>query len=421
VRKLIGGGTQAEVSIVRATTQLDEPSTGATRAARSGRLPFLDSVRALAAVYVVIHHLYLAVYPGFPTNTGPAPLALVMYGQFGVAVFIVVSGFSLALGPVRRGYEMGSGYGEFIRRRAWRIIPPYWAALAFSVAIVGLIVNQRMDHPLGLRGVLTHLLLVQDVVEGESPNGAFWSIAIEWQLYFVFPLFLLIRRRAGAAALCALAVVAAVALLLAEGRVPGVDKLMHLSPQFAALFVFGIVAAAVTRRSAEQGPSSTRWWGALALAAAAVVFGACVGLGTERSMDNLYALDLVVGVATAAALAFLAGGPGGRLRRALEVGPLVSVGHYSYSLYLIHAPLLLVAWLYVVKPLDLGTGGSFAVMVFAVGPLILLTSYGFHRCVERPFLEHRSLRSLYASRSRRQMDEELGDFSPERVVATVHE
>ncbi len=45
--------------------------------------------------------------------------------------------------------------------------------------------------------------LVQDIFGSPSPNGAFWSIAIEAQLYLLFPLLLLVRRRWGAAVMLA--------------------------------------------------------------------------------------------------------------------------------------------------------------------------------------------------------------------------
>jgi peptidoglycan/LPS O-acetylase OafA/YrhL len=243
---------------------------------------------------------------------------------------------------------------------------------------------------LSVRGVLTHLFLVQDVVEGPTPNGAFWSIAVEWQLYFVFPLFLLVRRRFGAALLCASIVAVVSAIELAAPHSAVADKLTHLSPQFAALFVFGIVAASVTVRSPGAGIG---WWGWVAVAAAVVLVGLCLAMGVEGSISHIYWLDLVIGVSVAAGIAALAAGPG-RVRRVLEVRPLVAIGQFSYSLYLIHAPLLLVAWLFVVQPMGLDQIVSYAVMFFAVLPIIMVASYGFYLCVERPFVRHRSLSGI---------------------------
>jgi peptidoglycan/LPS O-acetylase OafA/YrhL len=205
--------TDVGVVVARPTA----PAEGPRGASRSGRLEFLDGVWALAALYVVAHHLYLAVYDGFPANTGPAVFTPLLYGHFGVAIFIVVSGFSLGLAPAQRGWRLGrGGYWTFMRRRAWRIIPPYWAALAVSVALVA-VIGTRTGEAVSWKGVATNFFVVQDVVEGRSPNGAFWSIAVEWQLYWVFPLLLLVRRRRGPVVLMGL-VMAAVVVGVAGGR-----------------------------------------------------------------------------------------------------------------------------------------------------------------------------------------------------------
>ena len=53
------------------------------------------------------------------------------------------------------------------------------------------------------KSVVVYGLLVQDVVSAGSPNRAFWSIAIEAQLYILLPLLLLIVRRVSALAMVA--------------------------------------------------------------------------------------------------------------------------------------------------------------------------------------------------------------------------
>src|SRR5262245_24116483 len=262
-------GTVSRGAVTGMSLSVTHPAapTEAPRATRPvARLDFVDGIRALAALFVVLHHVYITVYDGFPTNTGPAVLTPLLYGHFGVAVFIVVSGFSLGLAPAKRGWELGrGGYWTFMRRRAWRIIPPYWAALAVSVAFVA-VLGLRTQEAVSWKGVGTHFFLVQDLVEGASPNGAFWSIAVEWQLYWVFPLLLLVRRLWGPVVLTALAVFAALAIGMAADHGGGVvgDKLLAVSPQLGALFVLGLVAAAATSR--RPGLGARRIWGGLALA-----------------------------------------------------------------------------------------------------------------------------------------------------------
>ena len=70
----------------------------ATAAARPGRVVGLDGIRALAALYVVAFHIFLRAWPGYPgASHAPFWATLLSYGQGAVALFIVLSGFSLGL------------------------------------------------------------------------------------------------------------------------------------------------------------------------------------------------------------------------------------------------------------------------------------------------------------------------------------
>src|SRR3954454_10995944 len=105
------------------------------------RLTGLDGVRGLAALFVVVHHVFLRAFPGYPIDHAPFWASPFIYGRFAVVVFIVLSGFSLSLASARAGWRLGS-MRTYARRRAWRILPPYWAALAFSLAMTWFVVAQ---------------------------------------------------------------------------------------------------------------------------------------------------------------------------------------------------------------------------------------------------------------------------------------
>src|SRR4051794_11475469 len=141
-------------------------------------------------MFVVAHHMWLAVWPAFPRNAGPSWLAPLLYGHLAVAVFIVVSGFSLALAPLGDRGRLRGGTRRFIRRRAWRILPAYWVALVLSTAIAALSLHSLAGPGTIAKSLTVHSLLLQDAIDSQPPNGAFWSIAVEWQIYFVFPLIL---------------------------------------------------------------------------------------------------------------------------------------------------------------------------------------------------------------------------------------
>jgi peptidoglycan/LPS O-acetylase OafA/YrhL len=176
------------------------------------RLSGLDGIRGLAASYVVVNHVFERAFPGYPVDHAPWWAGWFIYGRFAVVVFIVPSGFSLALSPARHGWRL-DGVSRFARRRARRILPAYLGALAFSLAIAWLLVPQPGQGRPDTRSVLVNGLLVQNLVHAPSPNRSFWSMAVEAQLYVALPLLLLLVRRAGAGVM-----VAAVARLVAAIR-----------------------------------------------------------------------------------------------------------------------------------------------------------------------------------------------------------
>ena len=153
------------------------------------RLAGLDGVRGLAALFVVVNHVFLRAFPGYPVDRAPFWAGWFIYGRFAVVVFIVLSGFSLALSPARRGWRL-DGISRFARRRAWRILPAYWAALAFSLVVAWLVVAPPGEPAPDAKSVGVNGLLVQNLVGAPSPNRSFWSIAVEAQLYILFPVLL---------------------------------------------------------------------------------------------------------------------------------------------------------------------------------------------------------------------------------------
>ena len=77
----------------------------ATEATRPGRVVGLDGIRGLAALYVVAYHIFVRAWPKYPSAYhAPFWAAWLSYGRGAVAMFIVLSGFSLGLGPARSGW-----------------------------------------------------------------------------------------------------------------------------------------------------------------------------------------------------------------------------------------------------------------------------------------------------------------------------
>src|SRR3954451_194250 len=214
------------------------------------RLAGLDGLRGLAALFVVVHHVFLRAFPGYPADHAPFWAGWLIYGRFAVVVFIVLSGFSLALSPARRDWRLDA-ISRFARRRALRILPAYYAALAFSLAVAWLVVPPPGEAVPGAKSVLVNGLLVQNLVGAPTPDRSFWSIAVEAQLYVAFPLLLLMVRRWGAAVMVATVTLVVVAVGLLALHVPGLDVFVIQSPpDLAALFAVGVVSAGIVNASA---------------------------------------------------------------------------------------------------------------------------------------------------------------------------
>src|SRR5262245_17117716 len=104
---------------------------------RRMHLKHVEGLRAIAALVVFLNHAYAQVWEQQGARPPAGLLSPLRYsmvaGHLSVAVFIVISGFCLALPVVKNGDELRGGVLAFLKRRAWRILPPYYAAMALSL------------------------------------------------------------------------------------------------------------------------------------------------------------------------------------------------------------------------------------------------------------------------------------------------
>jgi peptidoglycan/LPS O-acetylase OafA/YrhL len=347
----------------------------------------LDGIRGLAALYVVVHHVFLRAFPGYPVDRAPFWAGWFIYGRFAVVVFIVLSGFSLALSPARQGWRL-DGASRFARRRALRILPPYYAALAFSLAVAWLIVPPPGQGVPDAKSVVVNGLLVQNLVGAPTPDRSFWSIAVEAQLYVVFPLLLLMVRRWGAIVMVATVTLVVATVGLLAPHVAGLDVFVIQSPpDLAALFAVGVMSAGIVGASAAR----RSWpWAGLALAAAVPVLATIGWRGSVWTLDHLFWVDLALGPAIACLLAGLATGHPAPLLRLLDARPIRSLGASSYSLYLTHGPIVVVVCEKIVAGRVRQGVPAFVVSLALVVPLTIVFARVFASVFETPFRKRRS-------------------------------
>jgi peptidoglycan/LPS O-acetylase OafA/YrhL len=358
-------------------------------------LTHVDGLRAVAALVVFVNHAYAqAWYPGhgeYATGILSIFAYSLVAGHLAVSVFIVISGFCLTLPVVDAGDSLRRGMGDFFKRRARRILPPYYGALALSLLLIATMIGQPSgslwDVPIQVDrvAVVSHFLLLQDLFGTGKINYVFWSIAVEWHIYFLFPLLVWATRRYG------IPKVAIAALLVGYGLRFGFDgtRLERANPHFLGLFALGMLAAYVVRSPHPQYEQArkSRLWPWLWAGSLLLVLGLCARWGYRSPEEYFPYLDLPVGMMALGLLVHATLYKSSWLTRALNGRFIVLIGTFSYSVYLVHAPLLQVIWQYALKPLDLSPALIFALLMTVGAAAVLTTAYGFFKVCEEPFMQ----------------------------------
>ena len=381
-----------------AKPSVTEPGAPSKVTAPKIHLGYLDSLRALAAIYVVMFHAIYQIDPRHPVLTGAAGALRDLFdGHSAVGVFIVLSGFCLMLPVVQGDGTIRGGALNFFKKRARRILPPYYFAIGFSLLLIWLFIGSPTDSPhydfapVTWKGVWTHLLLVQDAYHNAEIDPPLWSVAVEWRIYFLFPLLVLLWRKIGPLLTTLLSTLAGYVLLALLRHTPVETHPAGVSPEYIGLFAMGMLGAGVAFSKDPKLVNLRRCpWAVVMVVTAVLVRIMALPLIHGRPVQ-ISVIDSVVGVSTMAFL--IIAGPNGIpwLHRSLSWRPLAFVGTFAYSIYLFHAPLLPLLWQHCVYPLHLGTLGGLLVEIFVITPIVVAITYVLYLGFERPFVKRRIL------------------------------
>ena len=387
-----------------ATPQADTPTARV-------RLDYLDGLRGLAALYVVLNHASVSTWAmGALSHRVQLALKLTVYGHFAVDVFIILSGYCLML-PVARSRDksLRGGSVEYLLRRARRILPPYYAALLISLLIIKFVPQLQVRDGSIWDGalpafrpdvILSHLFLVHNLAEAwkYKINLALWSVGTEWQIYFFFPFLLLpLWRRFGLAA----AVLTAVVLGLAPHfLLPAPWNLDPAVPWYLGLFAMGMGAATINFARDESYRKLLVGipWGKVTAVQLILTLGAAL-LRAKWWWAHTWFADIQVGLLTASLLIYCTqqchDNRPNTLLRALQARPVVLLGTMSYSLYLLHTMVLAVLHVTLVR-LHVSPVSHIGIMIFGGIPLSVALTYVFHVLVERKFMTAHSPQKVQA-------------------------
>jgi len=319
------------------------------------RLHSLQGLRAVCITLVVLSHVS-------GTRNFPRSHILEIYGNLGVRIFLVVSGYLITAQLVREFDRSGTiSLKMFYTRRAFRIFPA-----AYVFMIVAVVTHWSMLRAGNIATALAYC--VNYYQYGQHVLGHLWSLGVEEQFYLLWPLTLLLffRRRLWiVAAAIALGPPLRVIFFLAWGR-PGLD---HPFPVFMDALAMGAAVSMLEPRLARwQLVFTSRWFGAVPFVTALLPM---IQLWNTRVYQVLGLTLLHLGIALSLKHVML------RRYAVLNVWPVMWLGAISYSLYL---------WQQIF--LDREASSFWTAFPQNVVFSILLATASYH-LIEQPFLKVR--------------------------------
>lgn len=156
------------------------------------RFHFLDSLRGIAALAIVILHNYqmLNAKTGF---TYPNWLhKLIFLGHMGVTIFFIISGFVIAY-SVRKSFISFHYCKLFFIKRSIRLDPPYWITLFLMISsslLFSQLVAKQEGSVFQNAQVMSNIFYLQGFFDHSSINPVSWTLCMELQLYLFFVLML---------------------------------------------------------------------------------------------------------------------------------------------------------------------------------------------------------------------------------------
>lgn len=328
------------------------------------RLLEIDSLRGLAALSVVGYHYTTRVGEVFGANSAP-PVSLA-FGNYGVQLFFLISGFVIFM-----TLERCRSAGDFVKSRISRLFPAYWASILVSALFVYSIGTDVQRVP--LRDVIVDFTMIQEFLGARHLDGVYWTLQVELFFYVQMLFWYMIGKLRYISWIIVGWLLLGVGVTLLEKSGADTSSRLFQLAIVAHLPFFGI---GILMYRIHSGAGSLVW--------NALLIALCV-LQVAFTHSDVY---IAVAVVCSAVFALSIGG---RLRW-LTARPFVFVGGISYSLYLLHQAIgfSVIHWLE-----EHGMRPTIAALVAAVGSILLATAMTYG--VEKPAL--RWLRARWARKA----------------------
>ncbi len=355
----------------------------------------IDFSRGIAIMLVFFFHSQLILLPEIMSSPNPFVhlgtikfntlhdvflfLSPTSFGWAGVELFLIISGFLIHLGYLKQ--ENNFSINTFFSKRFWRIYPPYFIVCIFLMVSTEYAKTYFATHD-GIIHSISHFFLIHNFSDFTiySVNGSYWSLALEAQLYLIYPIFLFIRKKIG------------------------IHRSILIIVGISILFTFlGYLFPAIPQPTAYD-KSLLRFWFIWTLGA----YVAECYMNNKKAMPiNNIAILFALYITSAVSIIFPASRYFGIYFISLTMlslfelilynekvnfkskffKPAISIGICSYSIYLIHQPFLesLFKYFFTYNHVE----HSYFKVIKAIPAFIVLymISYAMHQMIEQPFIK----------------------------------
>lgn len=229
-----------------------------------------------------------------------------------------------------------------------------------------------------------HALLLQDLIPVANVTFPFWSIAVEWHVYLLLPAIALLRRYSSWPVAVGLA--ATIGALGMGVAALITDEVARLHPEYYLLFAIAAGACVLVSKS-PAWTTKIPWLG-IAVGLAANFLGIVSIQGPSWAYRHQPAPDLLVGLSVLSLLISMGLEPGTVAARLFSWRPLVFVGAFAYSIYLVHSQLLRASWVTVIEPMAISPVAQATRGFGVVVPALIGASWIFYCVAERPFVRY---------------------------------
>jgi peptidoglycan/LPS O-acetylase OafA/YrhL len=287
---------------------------------RRTRFPELDLLRFLAACAVMLfHYTYRGPQKHLCPDSFPLLSQVFKYGNLGVDVFFILSGFVILLTAYNKDAI------AFTIARMVRLYPAYWISVTLTAVVV--VLTGTAHDPITLRQYLANLTMVHSFFGIDDVSGVYWTLAVELQFYFLVFLVLAAGQVHRIAYFLGLWLFASVVLSL---RPPHGIAHFFLIPEWSSYFVAGAMLFLIHR----EGPSSYK----LTVVGACYILSVAYGIGLlpfgEGKVVTQFSAPVIASILALAYAAFLVIAL--RPRTNSGSNPFHILGLITYPLYLLH-------------------------------------------------------------------------------------